>query len=215
MSQFTITYEPVPEDTTLKEHWKTYDQHYYLEEAIEGNLGFFYNGKPIFETIIFNDAPENTWTQTNTPKLEAYRIAKWFVLAYWDILYQQAPKNPSPLEFMNWEANHCLQTIGCGAYWPNITIWNNGTTPAIHICPSYTRDDGYNYMGYDRQPHTILSLKETELITQIDNFVYKVLKQCTARGYPENKLLEVYNTLQDEKSNTKLVAEIIKELNKE
>ncbi len=194
-SQFTITYEPQPEDLAMAEHWKKYSKEYYLEEAIEGNLGIFYEGKPILETIIFNYLPKDQWIITNTPKLRAYRIAQWLIEISWRLFYDSEPEHTCLAELDDWETTNSLSSLGDGTYWPNLTIWKNNDGINLHVQPLYTREDGYNFMGYNRQPHTILTIEENEFINQRHMLVTKVLKQCTDRNYPKNELQNLYNEL--------------------
>ena len=214
MPNFVITYTPLPEDEELREYWQVYNNEAYLNDAIEGHVGIFYDNKPLIEMITDFGLPEDCWTITDTPKLASYALATWFITAYWQIMYQHKPTNPKPIDFHEWSMDHCMNAIGMGRYWPSITIWRYiGQYVNIHIEPVYVRNDGYNYMGYDRQPHTILAVRQWIVSSQIDQFVKSVLYQCELRGYTETELHDMYEELIADRNDPKLRLKLIESVN--
>ena len=201
--QFAITYEPQPIDLSISNTWRKHDVETYLEETIEGKIGLFYNSRPILETIIFNDLPKHQWIITNTPTLPGYQIAQWLIDVSWQLFYKTKPEHTSLEEIVDWDLTNSLDGLSNGTNWPRVTIWrnddDNDSSINLHVQPFYTfrEKNSYNYMGYNRQPHTILTIDKEQFIDQRNVLITKVLNQCVDRGFRENELLNMYNEVLD------------------
>ena len=134
------------------------------------------------------------------PYLAGYPLAEWFVWNWWRLMWEFGrPLDSSAIR--RWRFSHCIQTVGDGYVWPNVTIHSDGQNAFLWSTPSSANATVlFRYLGATRREEVPVATLEWV----IDEFVSQIRSRLDAEGLGETNLHRLWNDLKNERDDDKL-----------
>jgi hypothetical protein len=129
------------------------------------------------------------------PMISGYHAAEWFALNWWRIRYEPyAPRVPE------WWRAHCLNAIGEGYVWPNLTFRTDGIRAVVVSEPSTNPEaKPFRYVGAQPWFGPARDLEQA-----IDAFIPRVLARLRDQNVGATNLETVWSELRAERADPEM-----------
>jgi hypothetical protein len=129
------------------------------------------------------------------PMISGYHAAEWFALNWWRIRYE-----PYSSRVPEWWRAHCLNSIGEGYVWPNLTFRTDGVRAVVLSEPSINPEaKPFRYVGAQPWFGPARDLEQA-----IDAFIPRVLSRLRDQKVEATNLETVWRELLAERADPKM-----------
>ena len=130
----------------------------------------------------------------NRPYLSGYHLAEWFAWNWWRLRWE--PRSPS----REWAQTHCMESIGQGYIWPNITIFSDGERTTL--VANQTPERAHAPFRYISDQAVILPSGQFE--AGLDEFFSQILGRLDAQKVLNTNLHDIFKSLEEERNDPQL-----------
>lgn len=115
------------------------------------------------------------------PLVSGYHAAEWFAWNWWRLRYE--PRSAAK-SMLHWSFAHCMNSIGEGYVWPNLTIVSDGLRTALIAEPSSRLNaQPFRYVGA-----LPLVVPSSEFEAAIDAFIPRIIGRLREQAVPKTNL---------------------------